>query len=84
MYYDLTDVKIEDNFHLKVTFHDGLIGYVRFLPSAFRGVFEAINTMEAFSKATIEDGVLTWPFNIDLAPDAMHASIKTHGEWVLD
>jgi hypothetical protein len=30
-----------------------------------------------------EDGAVTWPGDIDLAPDAMYREIKRSGEWVL-
>jgi hypothetical protein len=26
---------------------------------------------------------VTWPGELDLAPDAMHAAILAHGEWLL-
>jgi hypothetical protein len=28
-------------------------------------------------------GAVSWPGEIDLAPDAMHDEIEAHGEWVL-
>lgn len=31
-----------------------------------------------------QDGVLTWPGELDLAPDAMHDAISLHGKWILD
>jgi hypothetical protein len=31
----------------------------------------------------VVDGVVTWPGELDLAPDAMHLAIKDGGEWVL-
>jgi hypothetical protein len=32
---------------------------------------------------TIEHGAVTWPGELDLAPDAMHDAIRQHGVWVL-
>jgi hypothetical protein len=29
-------------------------------------------------------GVVTWPGEIDLAPDAMYKAIQQNGEWLLD
>jgi hypothetical protein len=29
-------------------------------------------------------GAVSWPGDLDLAPDAMHAAIKEHGTWILD
>ena len=30
-----------------------------------------------------EHEALIWPGELDLAPDAMHAAIKEHGEWTI-
>ena len=35
------------------------------------------------AQARVEDGFVTWPGDLDLAPDAMYQAIKNHGEWVL-
>ena len=57
---------------------------VIFLPSAFRGVFARLSQPAEFRQARLQDGVLTWPGELDLAPDAMHQAIAQHGQWVLD
>jgi hypothetical protein len=51
--------------------------------SATAGVFEALRDEQVFSQAYIELGVVTWPGNLDLAPDAMYDEIKANGEWIL-
>jgi len=84
MYYDIAEVKAAADFSLKVRFADGLSGTVRFLPSFFRGVFAHLTDATQFANVCIVDGVVTWPGELDLAPDAMHAAIKNGGEWVLD
>ena len=71
---------------LKVRFVDGLEGLVDMKPmvlSASAGVFEALRDEELFSQAYVELGVVAWPGNLDLAPDAMYDEIKANGEWVL-
>ena len=35
-------------------------------------------------KVYVDHGVVTWPGELDLAPDAMHTEIKKHGSWVLE
>lgn len=65
-------------------FHDGLEGDVLFMPSAFRAVFARLKNPQSFREARVEDGVLTWPGELDLAPDAMHEAIAVHGKWMLD
>ncbi|MBF0141418.1 MAG: hypothetical protein HQL74_14200 [Magnetococcales bacterium] len=36
-----------------------------------------------WSKVTIDYGAVTWPGEIDLAPDALHDEIEQNGEWIL-
>ena len=84
MYWDVIEMNVQDNASVWVRFHDGLEGVVQFLPSAFHGVFACLRDPAAFRMARIEDGVLTWPGELDLAPDAMHETIAAHGKWVLD
>jgi len=37
-----------------------------------------------FAKACVEYGVVVWPGDIDLAPDAMYDEIKKKGRWILE
>jgi len=66
-----------------VRFADGVEGRVRFAPSAYRGVFEKLRNPEEFNKLFVSDCFVTWPGELDLAPDAMHENIKQKGEWLL-
>jgi hypothetical protein len=84
MYYDIAEVTPGNDFSLTVRFVDGLSGTVRFLPSFFRGVFAHLKDDAQFATVRVVDGVVTWPGELDLAPDAMHLAIKDGGEWVLD
>jgi hypothetical protein len=84
MNWDITAIEIRDDHAVWVRFQDGLEGTVQFLPGVFRGVFAQLREPEVFRLARIEDGVLTWPGELDLAPDAMHAAIARKGKWLLD
>lgn len=84
MYWDVTAIEVREDSAVWVRFQDGVEGIVQFLPSAFRGVFARLREPSEFRQARIEDGVLTWPGELDLAPDAMHAAIAVQGMWVLD
>lgn len=84
MPWDVTEVWLHDNYTIWVRFHDGLEGTVLFLPSAFRGVFQPLRDKTQFGKVALVDGVVTWPGELDLAPDAMHDEIKRNGCWVLE
>ncbi len=47
------------------------------------GVFTKLADPLWFAQAHVEYGAVTWPGEIDLAPDAMYEEIKQHGEWKL-
>jgi len=74
-------------YRLSVKFNDGMAGEVdlsRVVMSDKAGVFAALRDPAVFDRVYLEYGVVTWPGEIDLAPDAMHAQIKKEGRWVLD
>lgn len=83
MNWDVIEVKVVDHGCLHIRFADGLEGQVKFLPSAYRGVFEKLADPDEFCKARVNDYFVTWPGELDLAPDAMHQAIAKHGEWIL-
>jgi Protein of unknown function (DUF2442) len=73
-------------YRLRVEFLDGLTGRVdmsALINSEHAGVFAALADPSVFSQAFVEHGAVTWPGDLDLAPDAMHAAIRKYGEWVL-
>jgi hypothetical protein len=66
---------------------DGLEGTVdmsAMVQSPQAGVFATLADPALFAKATVCLGVVTWPGEIDLAPDAMYEEIKRHGHWTPD
>jgi len=81
------EVSTLPGYRLLVTFVDGTTGEVdlsRLVISDRAGVFTALRDPELFAKAYVEYGVVVWPGEIDLAPDAMYDEIKKHGRWVLE
>lgn len=83
MDWDVTEVHVIEHLVLFVRFADDTQGQVRFLPSHLSGVFESLKDPAFFDRVFIDHGVVTWPNELDLAPDAMHDAIKKHGEWIL-
>ena len=74
------------NYEIEVEFNDGahgIVEMVKLIMSEHAGVFSALKDRDLFNMAHLEYGVLTWPGEIDLAPDAMHDAIKQKGRWVL-
>jgi hypothetical protein len=68
---------------LLVRHRDGVEGTVRFEQSALRGVFEVLSDPAVFARVRAEDGVVSWPDEIDISPDNMHRHLFAFGEWVL-
>ena len=83
MRWTVVSVEPKPPLALVVRFFDGTEGTVRFETSHLSGVFEALKNPEVFSQARVENGAVTWPGDIDLAPDAMYREILRTGEWVL-
>lgn len=80
----ISDVRVVEDYTINVRFLDGLEGVVRFNPGFFRGVFSHLVDPDQFRRVTVVNGAVTWPGDLDLAPDAMHQRIQQNGEWVLD
>lgn len=47
------------------------------------GVFAQLADPDRFAQAFVPRRAVTWPGEIDLAPNAMYAEIKKRGCWVL-
>jgi len=83
LHNDVVDVEPVMPMALQVRFLDGTMGHVRFEPSRLTDVFKALKDPKMSAQARIEAGAVTWPGNLDLAPDAVYAEIKSRGEWIL-
>ena len=82
----VTSVQPLPNYRLKVRFIDGLEGEVDMRPllrSSKAGVFAALGNRELFEKVGLRWGAVTWPGELDLAPDAMYDDIKAKGVCVV-
>ena len=79
----VTDMELVGDRSMKVCFLDGTEGIVRFEPGFFHGVFAHLVDPERFAEAQVEMGAVTWPGELDLAPDRMHDDIAKRGECIL-
>jgi hypothetical protein len=77
----VTEVQLLDEYAIRVRFTDGVDGVVRFLPEFFSGVFSHLIDPAKFGEVAVVGGAVTWPGELDLAPDAMYDEIKLRGEW---
>jgi hypothetical protein len=70
-------------YRLDVRFRDGTSGIVdmsALVNGDSAGVFAPLREPAAFEAAYVEHGAVTWPGEIDVAPDALYAVIKAKGE----
>jgi hypothetical protein len=83
---DVAEVTTLDAFRLRVRFFDGVEGHVdmnALVHSPTADVFAQLADPARFAEAYVEYGTVTWPNELDLAPDAMYQEIKQNGEWKL-
>lgn len=83
MYWDVIKAETTGVLSFAVWFADGLQGVVEFRHSHLYGVFEKLKDPEFFARIRVEDGFVSWPGEIDLAPDAMYEAIRRDGRWIL-
>jgi hypothetical protein len=79
-------VRAQGTFVIRVTFADGTEGDVdltHLVHSSKAGVFEALRDPTLFEGVHVSHGAVTWPGELDLAPDAMHDEIKANGRYVI-
>lgn len=80
----VTEVRVLANYIMSVRFVDGTHGEVdlsRLIQGPNAGIFAALRDPALFAQATVTDGVVTWPGQLDLAPDAMYDEIRARGRW---
>jgi hypothetical protein len=75
MYWDMVEVKPEPGYCLFVRFKDGLSGRVRLREEDLTGALAPLRDVRLFEQAFIHYGAVTWPGDIDLAPDAMYEDV---------
>jgi hypothetical protein len=81
----IAEVKALPDYRLWVRFNDGLEGTADIsglVHSSHAGVFAALRDKTLFERVTLHYGAVTWPGELDLAPDAMHECIRRNGKWV--
>jgi hypothetical protein len=77
MYWDVVDVKPEPDYRLFVRFKDGLAGWVQLPKDRLTGTLSPLLDEHFFKQVFIDNGAVSWPGEIDLAPDAMYADIAS-------
>ena len=61
-----------------VVFDDGLRAEVDFRPMLHRGpIFEPLEDVEFFKRATIEGGTISWPNGADISPESLYDKVES-------
>ena len=81
---DVIEARVTGALEFSVRFADGLAGRVVLRPSHLFGVFERLRDPDFFARLAVTEGFVSWPDEIDLAPDAMYEAIRRDGAWVLE
>ena len=82
----VVDVQALSGHRLMVRFVDDTEGEVDVSKLIFGrnpGVFRALRDPAVFAQVSIEGGAVTWPGELDLAPDSMYDEIKANGRWIV-
>jgi hypothetical protein len=79
MYWDVVEVKAEADYCLFVRFKDGLAGRVQLRREELTGVLAPLLDVSFFERVFIDQGVVAWPGEVELAPDAMYAEVAGQG-----
>jgi len=82
----VTKVEALAGFRLSVAFADGLTGSVDMSASVHSpnaGVFAPLADPSLFAQVRLDYGAVSWPGDLDFAPDAMYAAIQEHAVWSL-
>jgi hypothetical protein len=68
-----------------VQFEDGTKGIVDMASFLKRdcGVFKVLRNVEVFETVHVEHGAVTWPDELDLAPDRMHDELQNAEVYVM-
>ena len=75
MYWDVVEVRPEPDYRLFVRFRDGLTGHIQLERKNMTGVLSPLADPSFFEQVFIDSGAVAWPGEIDLAPDAMYATV---------
>jgi Protein of unknown function (DUF2442) len=82
----VAEVQALRGYRLRVRFKDATEGEVdlsQLIHAPHAGVFAALRDEAIFRKVHVVFGAVTWPGDLDLAPDAMYQAIRQHGEWIV-
>ena len=83
--WNVTAVRSLADSRLEVKFADGTQGIVDMTQFLTRecGVFKPLRELSLFNQVYVDNGAVTWPGELDLAPDRMHEELSKAGVYVV-
>lgn len=78
MIYDVIDAKYKGDYRIELTFEDGVTGTLNFFKyTKFGGVFKNMKDLNYFRKFKVnhEIGTITWPDDVDIAPETLYVEV---------
>jgi len=76
MYYEITNFRLLGNYVVELVFDDGKSGVVDLKKYLLQNtIFEKLLDYSFFEKLYINNGVLTWPDDIDISPETIYCSV---------
>ena len=77
---DVIAVEVIENYRLRLTFEDGVVGDVSFIDRDWRGVFESFKDPAVFAQVFVdaELGTIAWPGGLDMAPEPLYDAAREH------
>lgn len=77
---DITGVEVLGDQRLRLTFADGIVGDVSFERRRWTGVLAPLADPDFFAKVYVDSqaGTISWPGELDLAPEPLYAEAREH------
>ncbi|MEO7648521.1 MAG: DUF2442 domain-containing protein [Gemmatimonadaceae bacterium] len=85
--WTVVGVRVLGGHRLWIRFVDGTEGEAdvsRLVFGRDPGVFKVLRDPDLFARVGIDQGAVTWPGGLDLAPDAMYDEIRANGRWTAE
>lgn len=77
----LAHVEVIDEYKLRLTFEDGIVGDVSFDEREWTGVFEPLRDPQRFARVCVDPGcgTIVWPeYGLDMAPEPLYEEALRH------
>ena len=73
---DVVDIKILEDYRIRVNLSNGKKGVFDIKPYLNRGIFQELKDYSYFNRARIEFGTITWPNEQDFSPETIEIKMQ--------